>query len=248
MPSTLAASTTNRKWRLEVNSGTISAPVWTTVYGRTDFKPNLEPTLQDDSDFDGDGFKSQTVTALAWVLEFKVSRKSQASAPTQYDPGQELLRLTANQMGTANSIEVRWYEMEPGGPRIEAYQGRAAVSWTPDGGGMDALDSVSVALTGQGQRVAITHPDTAAAAAPTITSLTPSTAAVAGGTLVMITGTNLGTATDVTVGGVSVPVANWEVADGQKIALIAPAKTAGSQPVIVINPGGSSPSSPLTYA
>jgi hypothetical protein len=34
----------------------------------------------------------------------------------------------------------------------------ATVTWSPDGGGMDALSTVSVTLTGQGERKAITHP------------------------------------------------------------------------------------------
>ena len=45
-----------------------------------------------------------------------------------------------------------------GSVRSEAYSGYAAVSWAPDGGGMDGLDTASVTLTGQGPRVSITHP------------------------------------------------------------------------------------------
>lgn len=154
----LGPATLNRKWRLEVNTGTDAAPTWTRVYGMTEFQPAVEPTMQEDSDFDSDGYKSQSVTAQSWSCALKVSRKTVDGAPTTYDPGQEELREASNQMGVANSREIRFYEMEPGGPRIEAYQGNVAVSWSPDGGGMDALDLVSVALTGQGKRAAIAHP------------------------------------------------------------------------------------------
>lgn len=154
----LGASTLVRKWRLEVNTGTTAAPTWTRVYGMTEFQPALEPTLQDDSDFDSDGYKSQSVTAQAWSCSLKVSRKTVDGAPTTYDPGQEELREASQSMGVANTREVRFYEMEPSGPRVEAYQGLVAVSWSPDGGAMDALDLVSVALTGQGKRNAIAHP------------------------------------------------------------------------------------------
>lgn len=155
---TLGPATLNRKWRLEVNTGTTASPTWTRVYGMTEFQPTLEPTLQDDADFDSDGYRSQAVTAQAWGCTLKVSRKTVDGAPTTYDPGQEELRAAAAEMGVANSREIRFYEMEPGGPRIEAYQGKVAVSWSPDGGAMDALDLVSVTLTGQGKRDAITHP------------------------------------------------------------------------------------------
>lgn len=157
----LGASTLNRKWGLDVNTGTKAAPVWTPVRGRVDFTDGLDPTLQDDSDFDAEGWKSQTVTAQAWSLAFKVARKVDDTSPTAYDAGQEKLRLAAAGMGTANDVHVRWYETTPGGPRAEAYDGNAAVSWSPDGGGMDALSFVSVTLTGKGKRNVITNPQPA---------------------------------------------------------------------------------------
>lgn len=157
----LGASTLVRKWGLDVNTGTKAAPVWTPVRGRADFSPSLDPTLQDDSDFDGEGWKSQTVTSQAWSLAFKVARKVDPDNATAYDAGQEALRLAAAEMGTENDVHVRWYETTPGGPRTEAYDGNAAVSWSPDGGGMDALAMVSVTLTGKGRRNAITNPQPA---------------------------------------------------------------------------------------
>lgn len=155
----LGASTLNRKWYLDVDTSATSTPSWIGVFGLTEFKPGKDTTLQDDSDFDSEGWKSQTATALAWMLEAKVSRKTVQGAPTTYDPGQEALRLASDEMGTDNTVHVRWYEMTPGGPRVEAYEGYAAVTWNPDGGGMDALDVVAVNLTGQGKRIPITHPD-----------------------------------------------------------------------------------------
>lgn len=158
MVNQLGASTLNRKWALDVNTGTEAAPVWTAVRGRADFSPTLDPTLQDDSDFDGEGWKSQTVTAQAWSLAFKLARKVDDTNATAYDAGQEALRLAAAEMGTGNDVHVRWYETTDGGPRTEAYDGHAAVSWSPDGGGMDALAMVSVTLAGKGKRNAITNP------------------------------------------------------------------------------------------
>jgi hypothetical protein len=155
----LGASTVNRKWYLDVNTGTVAVPVWTPVNGITEFQPALTPTLQDDSDFDSGGDKSSTVTARAWSCVGKLARKVTVASATAYDAGQEALRLASEEIGVDNSINVRFYEMEPGGPRVEAYEGNAAVTWSPDGGGMDALSAVSFTLTGQGKRTAITHPD-----------------------------------------------------------------------------------------
>lgn len=163
MPATtkapLGATTTNRKWYLDVDTSENETPQWVGVYGITEFQPTLEGSLQDDSDFDGEGWKSQTNSANAWGATGKVRRGVLASDPTAYDPGQEVLRLAAQQTGVGNSVHVRIYEMEPGGPRVEAYEGRCAVTWGEDGGNMEALSIVSFTLAGQGRRTTIAHPD-----------------------------------------------------------------------------------------
>lgn len=159
----LGASTTARKYFLDVrDSGTTGDTGWLGLHGIGELKlmPS-EATEQDDSDYDGEGYKSSTVTALTHGAEGKLNRKTLASDPETYDPGQELLRLTALKMGSANRIEYRYYEMEPDGPRVEAYQGYASCTWSPDGGGMDALDTVTFGLKGQGRLRPIAHPDAA---------------------------------------------------------------------------------------
>jgi hypothetical protein len=164
MPATtkapLGATTTNRKWYLDVNTGTTAAPTWVGVFGITNLQPKVEGSLQDDSDFDGGGWKSQTNSANAWSIEGKVKRGIELdSDPAVYDTGQEVLRLAAAATGVDNTVDVRWYEMEPNAPRVESYRGFAAVGWTEDGGGMDALSFASFTLTGQGERQTPTHPD-----------------------------------------------------------------------------------------
>jgi len=156
----LGAATLNRKWYIDVNSGTFGTPTWVGVFGVTDFKAGKDPTVQDDSDFDSAGWKSSVITALGWALELKLERKVSAASPTAYDPGQELLRAASDQMGVGNRVDVRWYEVTEGGPKTESYRGFASVSWQPDGGSMDALDTVSVTLNGQGARTPSTHPST----------------------------------------------------------------------------------------
>ena len=79
MPATtktpLGASTVNRKWYLDVNTGTPETPTWVGVFGITDFTPGLSPVLQDDSDYDSEGYGSQTKTGASWTLSGTVARK-----------------------------------------------------------------------------------------------------------------------------------------------------------------------------
>ena len=243
----LGASTTVRKWYLDVNTGTVDAPVWTGVFGITNFQPALTPGLQDDSDFDSQGYGSQTATKLDWSLTATVSRKSQADAPTAYDPGQEALRLIANNLGVDNRIQVRWYEMEPGGPRVEAYSGFGVVTWSPQGGAMDALDTVQVVINGQGQRTAIAHPD-ASADVPVINSLSPTTVAAAGGDEVVINGDYLTGATAGTGGGTPLATTPWALGGDGEIVFAAPAHAAGNVMVTVTTSAGTSNSKQLTYS
>ena len=162
MPATtkvpLGASTLVRKWYLDVS--TDDGSTWVGVFGIIEFKPALEGSMQDDSDFDGEGWLSEINSANRWKNEFKVRRGTLTSNEKAYDPGQEILRLAGGKTGVENVVLCRWYEMEPGGPRVEAYQGTAAVSWSPDGGNTEALDTVSVVTSGRGKRKTISHPDT----------------------------------------------------------------------------------------
>lgn len=242
--SALGAATTVRKWYLDVNTGTTAAPVWVGVFGIMDFKPSLAPVWKDTSDFDSGGDKSSTATAREWGAEVELARKSQASVATAYDPGQEALRAKSEALGLGNSIEVRYYEMEPGGPRVEAYQGLAGVEWSPKGGSMEDPDTVSVKLKGQGARVAITHPDTVAAV-PVIYTLAPATGPAAGGTLVTIKGSGFtGTVavTGVKFGGTN--ATSWTVLDDNTIVALSPAHAAGAVSVVVTNATGPSTTGP----
>lgn len=158
----LGPTTTTRKWYLDIDSTPEGEnPTWVGVFGITEFKPTLEGSLQDDSDFDSNGWKSQTNTANAWGAEGKFKRGvKKDSDPKVYDPGQEIIRIAATKTGVENSVHIRFYEMEPNGPRVEAYEGWCAVGYAEEGGSMEALSIASFTLTGQGERDNITHPAT----------------------------------------------------------------------------------------
>lgn len=145
-------STLARKYRVDVE---LTPSTWTQVKGLQEFKPALNPDLQDDGVYDDEGWGSQTKTGLAWTAELKLIRRVGAAAPTTYDPGQEGLRAAAEVFGSDGVVHVRWYDKE-GGP--EAYDGYAEVSWVPDGGNRTALETVTVTLTGKGARNTISNP------------------------------------------------------------------------------------------
>lgn len=155
----LGASTLNRKWYLDVDTSATTTPSWIGVFGIKDFQPALGQTMQDDSDFDSDGYGSDTITQQKWSCTATLQRKATAAAPDEYDPGQEALRLAGQDVGGANRVHVRFYEVNgDDGPAVEAYEGFASVSWNPNGGDQTALSTVAVVLNGQGKRLSIAHP------------------------------------------------------------------------------------------
>jgi IPT/TIG domain-containing protein len=249
----LGADQLARDWYVDVNIGSFATPNWIPVNGWQDLKPTFNPTTQDSSDYDSAGYKDSAVTAIEWGVTGKLGRKTRASDPTQYDQGQEVLRLAAQQLGNGNRVDIRFYEAAGGiggsgsNPRAEAYRGFTNVQWEPDGGGMEALNVVSVTLGGKGQRSSITHPEDGNTPAPVITSIAPNSGiAAAGGALLIANGTNFATVSAITIGGTTVNTTDWEYANGA-IALKAVAKAAGSYPVVMTNPGGTSNSYTITY-
>jgi hypothetical protein len=249
----LGATTLARKWAMDVDTNYGISPValWVGVFGMTEFTPTGAPGLQADSDYDSGGYTSSTATTQEWGVTATLRRGVIGVTPTQYDPGQEYLRLKSRNMGPANSAHIRYYELNGAtGPKVEAYEGICAVAYSNNGGGMDALSTAGLTLTGQGFLLPITHPDTGGAVAPVLGSVAPTQAAVAGGTLVLVTGAGFSTATAVTVGGTTVAAANWEPASDSQLSLIAPAHAAGLVDIIVTNPGGTSvasAASKITY-
>src|SRR5262249_41470419 len=77
-----------------------------------------------------------------------------------------------------------------------------------------------------------------AASAPAITSLGTSSGTTAGGTSVVITGTDLGGAVEVYFGGA--PAASFTINSGTQITAVTPPGTAGTVDVVVVTPSGTS--------
>lgn len=227
----LGATTLNRKWFMDVDNNPGGVANWLGVFGITDFKPSVDTSTGDTSDF-GSAWKGIQNTALAWKLEGKAKRATTAASALAYDPGQEYLRAQSVLVGVAARTHVRFYEMEPGGPRIEAYDGYGTVSWSEEGGGQDALSMVSFTVNGDGPRNVITHPQPAA---PYITSILPLGRAVAG--IVTINGTNLTGATAISFGGTNAPT--FSVINDTQVSVVIPG-TSGVKSVTITTPLGTS--------
>lgn len=252
MPATtkvpLGADTFVHKWYCDVNTGTYAVPVWTGIFGTSDFKFTIEPSMEDNGDFDSVGWGSDTATSRKWKLETTVLRKVQAALATAYDPGQEVLRNAGFELGTGNRVDVRIYEMVSGGPKVEAYRGYASVQWIPAGGDNKALEKVAVTLNGSGELTKITHPD-GAAVVPVLTSVSPATGVQAGGTLHTLHGVGFFAAGVADVQSMKLGVTNvptFVAHSDNELVFLAPAKAAGPFVIYVTNTVGESVTATVT--
>lgn len=252
-------STTNRKWVLEVNiSGSALAPNWQALEFMQNFTPNSdEANWQDSTTYGDGGYTSQAKTAAAWSATATVLRKTLPTNPTQYGPVQEYLRSKAiGIFGAGNQVQVRYFEFDtndPNGvasPRSEAYMGYVGVQWAEQGGTQEGISQVAVTLQSQSKLSLVAHPYPLAAAAPTVTSASPTAVSVAGGQIVHIVGSGFtGTVatTGVKFGGTNATA--FTVDNDHLIIAVTPAKTAGAAQVVVTNATGASTSAVnVTYA
>jgi len=107
-----------------------------------------------------------------------------------------------------------------------------------------SITAVTPAGTAGAKNVVVTTPGGTATATgaftyvspPTISSVSPSSGALAGGTAITITGTNLTGATSVTVGGSA--ATSVVVVSATSITAVTPAGTLGAKNVVLTTPGG----------
>ena len=222
-----------RRFAVEIDTAAPGPAVWLPLIGIEEFKPNWGQRREADEDYDDAGAERQAVTGSNWNLELKVIHRSPDGGIT-FDSVQEYLRLKAQtDDALGGEVHVRWFDRHGG---VEAYEGRALVSWAPDGGNGGARDTVAVVLSGQGKRAQIANPN--ASALPVISRLLPAGGPIAGGNIVTIQGRKFTGVTGVTFGATAATQVTLQ-ADGQ-IACIAPAKAAGSYDITVTTPAGAS--------
>ncbi|MFD4918882.1 phage tail tube protein [Streptomyces virginiae] len=144
-----------RRYRLELDMGTTpGTPIWTLVPGVTEFTPKVEPTQQEVTTYDAEGWSEQAVTMLAWSIETTIAHRAHP-VTGKFNAAQEALRKASRSFGAKSYVTVRYYDRNGAD---DAQQGLALVKWEPDGGGPDEVDTIKVTLTGSGPLAEITNP------------------------------------------------------------------------------------------
>lgn len=234
------ATTLSRKFRVDVTTDLTLASGWLQLNGIDDWSPQINPNMEETTAYDTTGWKTNEVTLQDWSATASLFRRIVSST---YDPGQELVRATQGQFGTAARLGVRWYDKN-GGP--EAYSGVAIPELNRANTGVSNVEkwSITFACTDIPLNINITNPYNVATA-PVITSVTPSGAA-AGNAILIVGAYFTGTVptTGVKVGGVN--ATSWTVQNDGLITAVVPAGSAGSAPVVVTNATGASAAFPYT--
>jgi hypothetical protein len=145
-----------RRYAVEINTAAPAATSWQSLVGVEDLKTAWEQRRDKDENYDDGGAEREAVTGSSWSLEIKLQHRVGADKVT-FNSTQEYLRgLAQTDDAIAGEAHVRWYDRSGTG---EAWEGRALIAWAPDGGPGSARDMVSLKISGQGKRVAITNPN-----------------------------------------------------------------------------------------
>ncbi|MER7070970.1 IPT/TIG domain-containing protein [Terrabacter sp. NPDC000476] len=220
-----------RRLAVDVSADNVT---WLRLLGTTDVNDQDNVTKQDSTDYDNDGFGSQEVTLHGWMLAVKFNRKSNAGV---FDPVQELIRQARFKFGDQARIYVRWYDRNG---RADGKSGRALVEWNRSKTGVADIEEISVNFEGDGKLVDIANPGSSTL--PVVISALPSGAAA--GAQVTVVGQYFTGATSVKFAAVSATV--FTVVSDTTIVATVPAGSAGSAPVTVVTPAGTSNALPYT--
>lgn len=223
-----------KRYLVRANTGTDAAPVWTPCSHMTAYTPRQDVTKQDATTFDHGNYKGpQITTQLGWGGSGTFLRNRYAGVE---DPGQKALRLAATPQSAtavpATQIGVQIIDRFGGDDCI---QGFASITWEPQGGGQTDLQTVNFTLDGVGYAPVITNP-LLSAIVPAIGNAAPSGAAA--GAQVSIYGSGFTGATLVKFAAVT--ATQFTVISDGLIVAVMPAGTAGSAPITVTTPGGTS--------
>lgn len=126
---------------------------WTTIRGITELTPpQLEKNLEDDGEFDGTHWGSQTATGISWTAEATV-KTPRAGLPR--DPGQEILKAASRDIAEGGLVHVRFYQR--GSTPKAGDQGIADVQYMDNGGPKTDITTAALTLTGRGALVEFTE-------------------------------------------------------------------------------------------
>lgn len=144
-----------RRFRVEIDMSTTETPNWQVCPGVVGFGFTADPNIEDSTEYDMDGWTSNTKTAQEWEATLTFNRKMDKAA-TAYSPVHEKIRKAwLGAYGAASEIHLRWYDRN-GLP--EAYEGWAIPAWEPQNDEATDLDQVEVTFTGNGPLLDIANP------------------------------------------------------------------------------------------
>jgi hypothetical protein len=223
-----------RKFAVQVTKDLTLQSGFIPLKGLNDWNPNINPNLEDASDYESNGWAASEVTMNDWNADAGIFRRKNAGV---LDPGQELVRACIGQFGDAARVGVRWFD-KTGGP--EAYSGVALPTWKRSNTGVKNLEQATITFTGTDVplNIGITNPYQSAVA-PVVTAATPGGAG--SGTSVAITGSGFTGATGagaVKFGGTN--ATSYSVINDQLIVAVLPSGSAGSAVVTVTTGVGTS--------
>lgn len=144
-----------RKWKYDINNGTIAVPSWVQIRAVAESTPDAYiAEMEDDDSYDEEGFRTSTKTGLRSTIELKILRKRHPTSGI-FDPGQEALRTRSKSFGASGVAQIRWYDRGAG---PEAYENFFEVEWKNDGGNTTDIEKITVTLHGKAKPDEITNP------------------------------------------------------------------------------------------
>lgn len=146
-------------WAVQVNTTPDGeTPTWEFWRGISKFDPSQDPTMQDDTDIDSDGFKSQQVTAtsLDVAVEGLFKGVRGVGGVTPLNPGCAYVRSLRLEVGIANELHMRFWRTDD----MDAlgWEHHFAVGWKDVGGTNEELQKFTADLKGRGKPLAIAKP------------------------------------------------------------------------------------------
>jgi hypothetical protein len=233
------------EYGVDVNLGTYADPIWQAIRRLFGYQPTDTPTTQDAQTYDDLGAPNSDVTGWGWGLGFNVQVHRNVNTGLFMPEVEYLLaRTKPTAVGELAIADVRWYHKPAvGAPNpTDAGRGQATVAKTRQNTGPGGeIEVLGFTLSGKGAYEEIANPFTGwGVTAPLVAAVTPEGAL--DGDLVTITGQGFIGATNVTIGG---DPAEFLVINGASIVMQIPVGDAGSEPIIVTTPGGSS--APFAY-
>jgi hypothetical protein len=231
---------------LDINLGLFGTPAWQAARRISAWAPTYPATETDVTTYDDRGAPNTDVTGRGFATSF-IIQGNRSLTTGLYLPELEAILAASKAKGESAVLDVRWYHKPDVGTPNPNDAGRAfvTVSVTRQNTGNAEIETFAVTLTGKGEFTPITNPFTGwDATAPVIGGITPDGAGT--GELVVINGSGLLGATDVTFDGIDAD--EFVVISGASIAATLPTDTAGEVDVVVTTPGGVSTAFAYTRA